>query len=1142
MDDSHETEASDESGDRRRHLIDKEEDVPVIWKVGDVILGTYEVMPLSDSIAYAEGGVGVVHRVYHREWNLDLAVKSPKPGVLKTEVGKLNYERECQTWIELGLHPHIVTCFLVRRIGGIPRLFAELVPDGSLSDWIREGRIYQGGRDQALRKILDIAIQFAWGLEHAHRQGLLHLDVKPANVMMSGSSAKVTDFGLAQATAVATSGGSAESEYGPQKPRWEGMTPSFCSPEQYEAFLNYQRKDGSHRSEQLTAKTDIWSWAISVLAMFHGRSPCRKGGQTAGKVFEIYLKQPPSEVRPSIPAEMVELMRDCFRPLPEDRPESMTEVADRLVGIYQEVTGEDYPRRKPISAVWTPESINNRAASMLDLGKIAEAEKLLAQAWQLQPWHPQTTYNQTLLSWRQGKVTDLDAVQRIESLTKTRHEDWASYYALGLIHRERANPGAALGAFEQSLEAQQTQEACRALQDSKRERERAAACLERYSLPLEDEPFVWLDDTQKQILFRSSSAAMHLRNLLREGDDRNFYPPSDAGSEAALSEDMKWELAPGPDSLEVLLKATGTGKRHATFSLIPWGDGSPAEDEEGGIELVIQDALIQVRDRREGVILGHLAGHEGNVTAVYLSPDGKRALSGGNDRTLRVWDVRNYRCLRTFRGLDSSVNAVYLCRHRRIALSINGGRSLRVWNVAPLCRKKQQPRSPIMVCQVSSSEEVAEQQGQLVQLCENAEKASAEGDFRTAIEQLRAARNLSGWDSMRSRLDLWQLVGRRSIRLRPFDIWCAEVFTEHDQEIQDVAILINGKIAVSAGRDQVLCVWDLLQGKCCRRLTGHYDWVRSVDLSMDKQRIVSGSWDQTVRVWDLESGRCQTVFQERIKSINRVHFAPNGRIVAVADGNGVLSIWEANAGRKLVAWQAHHGYINTIDFSRDGRYVVTGGDDGQVRIWHLDSQQVVREIARPHTSISSAALSTNLRLLAVGASDGSVLVWDLEQNREKQVLQGHLGGVTSVALLSDDRWVVSGSKDRTIRLWSLEDGTLHKTLEGHTEAVRSVAVDLRGETLVSGGDDCSLCCWELTWDYEFPGWREHDPMADLYLREILSVFHDHFRQPSEVSLPDKVVHRILREMEYRGFGWIPEEKIVERIRQLGEKGEGPPVL
>ena len=82
------------------------------------------------------------------------------------------------------------------------------------------------------------------------------------------------------------------------------MTLAYCSPEQYDASA--QHKSGSVDEERirLTKSTDVWSWALSVLTMFHGKPPCRQGGHTAHKVFEVFLKQEPDDPdRPSMPAQ-----------------------------------------------------------------------------------------------------------------------------------------------------------------------------------------------------------------------------------------------------------------------------------------------------------------------------------------------------------------------------------------------------------------------------------------------------------------------------------------------------------------------------------------------------------------------------------------------------------------------------------------------------------------------------------------------------------------------------------------------------------------------------------------------------------------------------------------------------------------------
>ena len=102
--------------------------------------------------------------------------------------------------MNLGLHPHVVSCYYVRQLGGIPRIFMEFVSGGSLQEGIDQGWLYTGTTTEALKRLLDIAIQFAWGLHFAHEKDLIHQDVKPANLLISSEGiAKVTDFGIAQA-------------------------------------------------------------------------------------------------------------------------------------------------------------------------------------------------------------------------------------------------------------------------------------------------------------------------------------------------------------------------------------------------------------------------------------------------------------------------------------------------------------------------------------------------------------------------------------------------------------------------------------------------------------------------------------------------------------------------------------------------------------------------------------------------------------------------------------------------------------------------------------------------------------------------------------------------------------------------------
>lgn len=1104
------------------------------WNVGDVILDVYEVKRLDSERAYAKGGMGVVYRVHHRGWDLDLAVKSPKPGMLADEEAKRNFERECEAWIRLGLHPNVVSCYYVRRVDGIPRVFAEFVEGGSLDDWIQDQRLYDGGPEEALRRILDIAVQVAWGLHYAHEQGLIHQDVKPANVMLQGDVAKVSDFGLARFQA-GKRPVSTDTTQGTMVVTGGGMTPAYCSPEQLEVTIQAEAGLAHHLRTKLTRRTDIWSWAVSVLAMFCGESPCHHGGHTARAVLDAYLKRGPDDERfPTMPKALIGLLRQCFRRNADARPRTMREVAADLVEIYQHVTGAAYPRQEPETADLQAESMSNRAVSLLDLGKHEEAAQLLEEAWQRHPWQPQVTHNRALLAWRSGRMTDTDLVAQLKELGATRPRDWEAAYSLGAVQLERGDVERAVESLERSAQLGGDCEVRAALEQARALLPQTARCVRAFTGQTAHSTPVWLSADERWGLSSADAKTLRLWNVATGRTMAKFLIA--AGGADSLSADGRWKLSVLEDRT-LRLWNLAEGRQVQAFREIAWGAPPPWRSPDGRWTLAEGEGhALELRETAGGNLVRAFRGHAGPVNCAVLSADGRWVLSGSSDHTLRLWEVATGCCLRTLQGHTDPVNRVFLGSDGRWALSASHGKALRLWNVELLCGATRRFAAPLLLCHVTSSEEAGRSQAKFHRLCAGARAAIADGRLGEALDLLRSARALRGYEVARESLDLWNLAGKRCVRAAARDAWCAQTLEGHAGEVCSVVLNADASLALSGSEDKTLRLWQTDGGRCLRTFEGHADWVRAVALSAGGRWALSGSWDKTVRLWEVATGRCVRVFQGHTKYVTSVALSADGRRALSASWDRTLRLWEVLSGRCLRTFSGHTEYVHSVFADATGRHVLSGGEDKTLRLWDAADGRVLRVFEGHNDWVHAVALSADGRWALSGSKDWTIRLWDVATGRCARVFKGHSGAVTCVGLSSDGRWVLSGSRDKTVRLWEAASGACVRTLAGHTAPVSSVFLSADSRWAISGGEDGTMRLWELDWDYQFPGWADWDAGARPYLETFLALHtplaEDGVAASGPPAWTEARFQELLGELQQRGFGWLRAEGVRRELEKM----------
>src|SRR4051812_43918686 len=265
------------------------------------------------SSAYAierELGVGGMSRVFVAEETAlgrKVVVKVLPPD-LAAELSAERFEREVRLAAQLQ-HPQIVPVLTAGTADGLPYYTMPLVEGESL-----RGQLSSGGAPP-IPRVVSILRDVAKALEFAHARGIVHRDIKPDNVLLAGSSATVTDFGIAKALSASKSAPNATlTQMGTSI-----GTPAYMAPEQAAGD-----PDTDHRA-------DIYAFGCMAYELLTGQPPF--AGLPQHKLLAAHMNETPRDVRelrPDCPAPLAMLVMQCLAKDPAHRPATADEVLRQL--------------------------------------------------------------------------------------------------------------------------------------------------------------------------------------------------------------------------------------------------------------------------------------------------------------------------------------------------------------------------------------------------------------------------------------------------------------------------------------------------------------------------------------------------------------------------------------------------------------------------------------------------------------------------------------------------------------------------------------------------------------------------------------------------------------------------------------------
>jgi WD40 repeat protein len=410
-------------------------------------------------------------------------------------------------------------------------------------------------------------------------------------------------------------------------------------------------------------------------------------------------------------------------------------------------------------------------------------------------------------------------------------------------------------------------------------------------------------------------------------------------------------------------------------------------------------------------------GHQGRVLCVVFRPGGLFVATGGDDGTVRIWDVGSGEQRAPLIGHTGPVKSVAYNPDGSVIASAGDDRTVRIWDAG-----------------------TGEQRAQLTGHTGPVQSVAYSPDGATIAS--------AGDDRM---VRIWNAATGEQARHLP-----------RPSALNAVAFSPDGELIACAGGDLVW-IWRTDADSEPRKLTGHTGKVNAVAFSPDGKLIASAGGDRSVRIWHTGTGRARSVFPTRPGTENAVAFSPDGEFVTSAGDMGKVLIWHLKTGNEVGEMEGHSATaaVNCVTYglAEGATAIATASDDGTARVWDTASRSMRRELTGHTGPVKEVAYVLDGQAIATAGTDRTVRIWDARTGEQQKRLP-HDGPVTAMTYSPRGARMVTVDNNKTVRIWDLADARELNRLEtAHGNWVRAVAYKLDGSEFATASDDKTVLIW-----------------------------------------------------------------------------------
>ena len=406
--------------------------------------------------------------------------------------------------------------------------------------------------------------------------------------------------------------------------------------------------------------------------------------------------------------------------------------------------------------------------------------------------------------------------------------------------------------------------------------------------------------------------------------------------------------------------------------------------------------------------------HEGPITSIRFSPDGKQLVTAGADGIVRLWDLNGRKLLelnghqKWVQGVDFSPKGSYL-----VTGDIDG--FVRVWNLS------QRDIAPTQWAGHAGD-------AWSVNFSPDGQKlatAGADGFARL-------------WNISEQALANGDISEQKTAEFKHDKKDLKEENLKDPEDVFWVSFSPDGQYLATAGKDGFIKLWSQT-GQKVLELGGRKNYlgapiaVNHVSFSPTGNRFATASGDGVVTLWARSGQEIAELVDSRGHEANvySTSFSPDGKYLATASNDGTVSLWDVVSHEHKSQFEAHLGGALWVSFSPNGAQIATAGRDGKAKIWKLSTEgeklsvKEEGQLIGHRLRVSWVGFSQDGKYVATAGRDGKVIIWTQPRKNKpwQSVAQfdGHQDGVFSVSFSPDGKYIAVAEGSGQIKLWRLED-------------------------------------------------------------------------------------------------------------------------